>query len=76
MREALENDLRAVLNGALNMLGTVERMLPVAGDVLLRENVERLAEVKALDRDKTEPELAKTMSSEIYAAAKRFIGRK
>ncbi len=51
MREALENDLRAVLNGALNMLGTVERMLPVAGDVLLRENVERLAEVKALDRE-------------------------
>uniref|UniRef100_UPI0034CF7DAA PhoU domain-containing protein n=1 Tax=Deinococcus sp. GbtcB9 TaxID=2824754 RepID=UPI0034CF7DAA len=51
MREALENDLRAVLNGALNMHGTVERMLPVAGDVLLRENVERHAEVKALDRE-------------------------
>ncbi|WP_291430758.1 phosphate signaling complex protein PhoU [Deinococcus sp.] len=51
MREALENDLRAVLNGALNMLGTVERMLPVAADVLLRENVDRLAEVKALDRE-------------------------
>ena len=34
MREALEADLRAVLNGALNMLGTVERMLPVAAEVL------------------------------------------
>ncbi|MFC4638054.1 phosphate signaling complex protein PhoU [Deinococcus hohokamensis] len=51
MREALENDLRTVLNGALNMLGTVERMLPVAGDVLLRERVERLDEVRALDRE-------------------------
>ena len=35
MREALEQDLRAVLNGVLNMLGTVESMLPVAADVLL-----------------------------------------
>lgn len=35
-----------------------------------------LEELKALDRDKTEPELAKMMSPEIYAAAKRFVGRK
>lgn len=49
MREALETDLRAVLSGALNMLGTVERMLPVAADVLLHEKVERLSEVRALD---------------------------
>ena len=49
MREALETDLRAVLSGALNMLSTVERMLPVAADVLLHEKVERLGEVRALD---------------------------
>ncbi|MDV6373598.1 phosphate signaling complex protein PhoU [Deinococcus arenicola] len=49
MREVLENDLRSVLNGALNMLGTVEQMIPVAADVLLREQTERLPEVRALD---------------------------
>ena len=51
MREALEADLRAVLNGALNMLGTVERMLPVAAEVLLREQTDRLDEVLSLDRE-------------------------
>lgn len=51
MREALETDLRSVLNGALNMLGTVERMLPLAGEVLLHGQVERLAEVQAIDRE-------------------------
>ena len=51
MREALEHDLRAVLNGALNMLGTVEKMLPVAADVLLREQAEKLGEVRQLDRE-------------------------
>lgn len=35
-----------------------------------------LEELKALDREKTEPELAKLMSPEIYAAAMRFVGRK
>ncbi len=35
-----------------------------------------LEEIKALDREKTEPELAKLMSPEIFAAAKRFVGRK
>jgi len=34
-----------------------------------------LEEFKALDREKTEPELAKMMSPEIFAAAKRFVGR-
>jgi len=34
-----------------------------------------LEELKALDREKTEPELAKLMSPEIYTAAKRFVGR-
>lgn len=51
MREALEHDLRAVLNGALNMLGTVERMFPIAADVLLHEHTERLDEIKAIDRE-------------------------
>ncbi|WP_019587187.1 phosphate signaling complex protein PhoU [Deinococcus apachensis] len=51
MREALETDLRTVLNGALNMLGTVERMLPLAGEVLLHGHTERLGEVQAIDRE-------------------------
>ena len=51
MREALEQDLRAVLNGVLNMLGTVESMLPVAADVLLNEKTARLEEIRALDRE-------------------------
>ncbi|WP_102125577.1 phosphate signaling complex protein PhoU [Deinococcus planocerae] len=51
MRDALETDLRAVLNGALNMLGTVERMLPIAGDVLIHAQTARLEEVRALDRE-------------------------
>ena len=34
-----------------------------------------LEDMKALDREKTEPELAKMMSPEIFAAAKRFVGR-
>lgn len=51
MREALDTDLRSVLNGALNMLGTVERMLPIAGEVLLHARPERLEEVRAIDRE-------------------------
>ena len=51
MREALEQDLRTVLNGALNMLGTVERMLPIAADILLNERKERLDEIKSIDRE-------------------------
>lgn len=51
MREALETDLRTVLNGALNMLGTVERMLPLAGEVLLHGRTEHLEEVRATDRE-------------------------
>lgn len=35
-----------------------------------------LEELKALDREKTEPELAKMMSPEIFAAAKRFVAGK
>ncbi|WP_291423540.1 phosphate signaling complex protein PhoU [Deinococcus sp.] len=51
MREALESDLRSILNGALNMLGTVERMFPVAADILLNANVERLEEIRSIDRE-------------------------
>lgn len=51
MREALENDLRTVLNDALNMLGTVERMLPIAKAVLIDGETERLAEIKAIDKE-------------------------
>lgn len=51
MREALETDLRMVLNGALNMLGTVERMLPLAGEVLLHGRTESLEQVRAIDRE-------------------------
>lgn len=35
-----------------------------------------LEEIKAIDRDRTEPELAKMMSPEIYTAAKRFVAGK
>lgn len=51
MREALDTDLRSILNSALNMLGTVERMLPIAGEVLLHARPERLEEVRAIDRE-------------------------
>ncbi|WP_216324767.1 phosphate signaling complex protein PhoU [Deinococcus aestuarii] len=51
MREALETDLRTVLNGTLNMLGTVERMLPIAGDVLIHAQATRLEDVRAIDRE-------------------------
>lgn len=51
MREALDADLRAVLNGTLNMLGTVERMLPLAAEVLIDGQAERLEDVRLLDRD-------------------------
>ncbi|GGJ85031.1 phosphate signaling complex protein PhoU [Deinococcus aquiradiocola] len=51
MREALEQDLNKVLNGAMEMLGTVERMLPVAAAVLNDRDGARLEEVQALDRE-------------------------
>ena len=51
MRETLEQDLNAVLNGALNMLATVERMLPIAGAVLNVPGSRKLDEVRALDRE-------------------------
>ena len=49
MREVLEQDLQRVLSDALDMLSAVETMLPIAADVLLNQNVERLAEIRAAD---------------------------
>jgi phosphate transport system protein len=51
MREALEQDLNKVLQGALEMLATVERMLPVAASVLNDQHGAKLDEVRALDRE-------------------------
>lgn len=36
----------------------------------------QLEEFLRLDREKTEPEMAKAVSPEIYAAMRRYIGRK
>ncbi|WP_420594816.1 phosphate signaling complex protein PhoU [Deinococcus sp.] len=51
MREVLEQDLQKALSDALTMLATVERMLPIAADVLLGQNVKRLSEIRAIDRE-------------------------
>ena len=51
MREVLEQDLQQALSDALTMLATVERMLPMAADVLLNQNVRRLDEIRATDRE-------------------------
>ncbi|MPY67214.1 phosphate signaling complex protein PhoU [Deinococcus sp. SDU3-2] len=67
MREALDTDLRNVLNSALNMLGTVERMLPIAGEVLLHARPERLDEVRAIDRE------VDAMEAQIEAECLRII---
>jgi TRAP-type C4-dicarboxylate transport system substrate-binding protein len=46
------------------------------GGKLVELKGDELEALKALDREKTEPELTKMMSPEIFAAAKRFVGRK
>lgn len=51
MREALEQDLNKVLSGTLDMLATVERMLPLAAAVLNDEAGATLEHVKTLDRE-------------------------
>lgn len=51
MREVLEHDLQQVLTDILNMLGVVERMLPIGYDVLINEQVARLHEVQSLDKE-------------------------
>ncbi len=51
MRNAFNQELQGLLDGTLGMLGTVERMLPVAGAVLVEQDVDRLDELRALDRE-------------------------
>ena len=51
MREALEQDLNHVLSGALDMLATVERMLPLAAAVLNDTGTGGMEAVRALDRE-------------------------
>jgi phosphate transport system protein len=57
MREALEQDLNAVLRGTLEMLGTVERMLPLASAVLNDQGGATTEQVRALDREVDAQEL-------------------
>jgi phosphate transport system protein len=57
MREALEQDLNAVLRGTLEMLGTVERMLPLASAVLNDQGGTTTEQVRALDREVDAQEL-------------------
>jgi TRAP-type C4-dicarboxylate transport system substrate-binding protein len=68
-REATEQTYKGNLD-ALNELAEKH------GGKIVTLQGKLLEEMKALDREKTEPELAKLMSPEIYAAAKRFTGRK
>lgn len=51
MREALEQDLRTILDGTLDMLGVVRRMLGLAGEALLNREANALDEARALDRE-------------------------
>lgn len=51
MREVLEHDLQQILQDVLQMLGVVERMLPIARDVLIHEKTDRLRETQELDRE-------------------------
>ncbi len=51
MRDALEQDLNHVLSGALEMLSTVERMLPIAAAVLNDTDAGGMEAVRALDRE-------------------------
>ncbi len=69
MREVLEQDLQQVLGDALEMLSTVERMLPIAADVLLRQNVARLPEIRSIDLE------VDALESRIEAECLRIIAR-
>jgi len=55
---------------------TLKELAEKHGGKVVELKGKALEELKALDRDRTEPELAKMMSPEIFAAAKRFVGRK
>ena len=50
-------------------------MVEKKGGKISRLSGKALEEFIALDRDKTEPEMAKSVSPEILAAARRYIGR-
>lgn len=51
-------------------------MVEKKGGKITRLSGKALDEFIALDREKTEPEMAKSVSPEILAAARRYIGRK
>lgn len=51
MREALEHDLRTILDGALEMLGVVERQLRCARAALIDRDGGALDEARALDKE-------------------------
>lgn len=55
---------------------TLKELAEKHGGKVIELKGKALEEIKALDREKTEPELAKMMSPEIFAAAKRFVGGK
>jgi len=55
---------------------TLKELAEKHGGKVVELKGKALEELKALDRDKTEPELAKMMSPEIFAAAKRFVAGK
>lgn len=54
----------------------LKEMAEKKGGKMTRLTGKALDEFIALDREKTEPELAKTVSPEILAAARRYVGRK
>lgn len=51
MREALEHELRVILDGALDMLNVVERMLGLARAALIDRDPTALERARILDRD-------------------------
>jgi|GEM_PF-178967 len=54
----------------------LKEMVEKKGGKITRLTGKALDERTALDREKTEPELAKTVSPEILNAARRYVGRK
>ena len=51
MRNVFHQELQGLLDGTLAMLGTVERMLPLADAVLVHQEVARLDDLRLLDRE-------------------------
>ena len=84
----LPKDLQAIVLQVGEEISKEATARTIAGnEAALKELVEKhggkvtelkgaaLEELKKLDREKTEPELAKMMSPEILAAARKFVGR-